>query len=133
MIWLKFFVKDDEIESWSKSEGYTISSILMILKNAHGYKNGTEITEKTNLDPTFLRIKLCWKSETEYKELLCILNGVVKIYTDQNLYYRGTCVLDFINKFETLEYVPYYLWEKEKTLRYFTLEKTIKRWIKEKF
>jgi hypothetical protein len=135
MIWLKFFIKDNEVESWKKSEGYTISSILMILKRAQGYKNGKEITKKTHLDPSFLRIKLCWKSETEYQELLCILNGIAKIYTDTKpvLYYKGTCVLDFVEKFGSLRYIPYYQWEEEKTLMWFTVEKTIERWIKGKF
>ena len=135
MIYLKLFLRDAEVKSWIETENIKVSSILMILKKSLGYKNQTEIIRKTNLDSSFLRIKLCWKTETEYQELLCILNGIAKIYTDTKpgLYYKGTRVLDFVEKFGSLRYIPYYQWEEEKTLMWFTVEKTIERWIKGKF
>ena len=137
MIYLKLFLKDSEVESWIKAEDIKVSSILMILKKSLGYKNQTEIIRKTNLNSSFLRIKLCWKTDQEYTDLLCVLNGIVGYYTSTSTrYYNGRTLLDFINENGCLTYIPYYKTLEEngpKSLQFWTIEKTIYRWIKEKF
>jgi hypothetical protein len=48
----------------------------------------------------------------------------------------GRTLLDFIDENGYLTYIPYYKTLEEdgpKSLRFWTLEKTIERWIKEKF
>ena len=137
MIYLKLFLKDAEVKSWIKAEDIKVSSILMILKKSLGYKNQTEIIRKTNLNSSFLRIKLCWKTDQEYTDLLCVLNGIVGYYTSTSTrYYNGRTLLDFINENGCLTYIPYYKTLEEngpKSLQFWTIEKTIYRWIKEKF
>ena len=137
MIYLKLFLKDAEVKSWIKAEDIKVSSILMILKKSLGYKNQTEIIRKTNLNSSFLRIKLCWKTDQEYTDLLCILNGIVEYYTSTfTRYYNGRTLLDFINENGRLTYISYYKTLEEngpKSLQFWTIEKTIYRWIKEKF
>ena len=137
MIYLKLFLKDAEVKSWLKAEDIKVSSILMILKKSLGYKNQTEIIRKTNLNSSFLRIKLCWKTDQEYTDLLCVLNGIVGYYTSTSTrYYNGRTLLDFINENGCLTYIPYYKTLEEngpKSLQFWTIEKTIYRWIKEKF
>ena len=139
MIYLKLFLRDAEVKSWIEAEDIKVSSILMILKKSLGYKNQTEIIRKTNLDSSFLRVKLCWKTDQEYTDLLCVLNGIVGYFVStptQSLYYRGRTLLDFIDKNGSLTYIPYYKTIEEngsKSLQFWTLEKTIERWIKEKF
>ena len=141
MIYLKLFLRDAEVKSWIEAEDIKVSSILMILKKSLGYKNQTEIIRKTNLDSSFLRIKLCWKTDQEYIDLLCVLNGIVgyfnSTYTQGKRYfYRGRTLLDFIDENGYLTYIPYYKTLEEdgpKSLQFWTLEKTIERWIKEKF
>ena len=113
----------------------------MILKKSLGYKNQTEIIRKTNLDSSFLRIKLCWKTDQEYTDLLCVLNGIVGYFIStstqgKRFYYKGRTLLDFIDKNGYLTYIHYYKTLEEdgsKSLQFWTLEKTIERWIKEKF
>ena len=141
MIYLKLFLRDAEVKSWIEAEDIKVSSILMILKKSLGYKNQTEIIRKTNLDSSFLRIKLCWKTDQEYTDLLCVLNGIVGYFTStstqgKRFYYRGRTLLDFINENGGLIYIPYYSILEEnspKSLRFWTIDKTIYRWIKEKF
>ena len=138
MIYLKLFLKDSEVESWIKAEDIKVSSILMILKKSLGYKSQTEIIRKTNLNSSFLRIKLCWKTDQEYTDLLCVLNGIIKYFisTSTYTYFKGKTLLDFINKNGLLIYIPYYKTIEEdgpKSLQFWTIEKTIDRWIKEKF
>ena len=137
MIYLKLFLRDAEVESWIETEDIKVSSILMILKKNLGYKNQTEIIRKTNLDSSFLRIKLCWKTDQEYTDLLCVLNGIVGYFTSTSTqYYNGRTLLDFINENGYLTYISYYKIIEEdapKSLQFWTLEKTIERWIKEKF
>ena len=137
MIYLKLFLKDEEVKSWIEAEDIKVSSILMILKKSLGYKNQTEIIRKTNLDSSFLRIKLCWKTDQEYTDLLCVLNGIVGYFTSTSTqYYNGRTLLDFINENGYLTYISYYKIIEEdapKSLQFWTLEKTIERWIKEKF
>ena len=137
MIYLKLFLKDSELKSWIEAEDIKVSSILMILKKSLGYKNQIEIIRKTNLDPSFLRIKLCWKTDQEYTDLLCVLNGIVGYFTSTSTqYYNGRTLLDFINENGYLTYISYYKIIEEdapKSLQFWTLEKTIERWIKEKF
>jgi hypothetical protein len=77
MIYLKILLRNDKVDDWIKQEQIKVSSILMILKKNLGYKNQAEIIRKTNLDSSFLRIKLCWKTDQEYTDLLCVLNGIV--------------------------------------------------------
>jgi hypothetical protein len=138
MIYLKLFLSDAEVESWIEDEDIKVSSILMILKKSLKYKNQTEVIKKTNLDPSFLRIKLCWKTDQEYTDLLCVLNGIIKYFISTSTYthFKGKTLLDFINKNGLLIYIPYYKTIEEdgpKSLRFWTIEKTIYRWIKEKF
>ena len=137
MIYLKLFLRDAEVKSWIEAEDIKVSSILMILKKSLGYKNQTEIIRKTNLDSSFLRIKLCWKTDQEYTDLLCVLNGIVGYFTSTSTqYYNGRTLLDFIDENGYLTYIPYYKTLEEdgpKSLQFWTLEKTIERWIKEKF
>ena len=138
MIYLKLFLKDAEVKSWIKAEDIKVSSILMILKKSLGYKNQTEIIRKTNLDSSFLRIKLCWKTDQEYTDLLCVLNGIVGYFVSQGkrYFFSGRTLLDFIDKNGVLTYIPYYKTLEEdgpKSLQFWTIEKTIERWIKEKF
>jgi len=136
MIYLKLFLRDAEVKSWIEAEDIKVSSILMILKKSLGYKNQTEIIRKTNLDSSFLRIKLCWRTDQEYTDLLCVLNGIVGYFISTSTYYNGRTLLDFIDKNGCLTYIPYYKTIEEdgpKSLRFWTIEKTIDRWIKEKF
>ena len=138
MIYLKLFLRDTEVKSWIEAEDIKVSSILMILKKSLNYKNQTEIIRKTNLDSSFLRIKLCWKTDQEYTDLLCVLNGIVGYFnsTPTQSYFRGRTLLDFIDENGYLTYTPYYKTLEEdgpKSLQFWTLEKTIERWIKEKF
>jgi len=137
MIYLKLFLRDAEVKSWIEAEDIKVSSILMILKKSLGYKSQTEIIRKTNLNSSFLRIKLCWKTDQEYTDLLCILNGIVEYYTSTfTRYYNGRTLLDFINENGRLTYISYYETLEEngpKSLQFWTIEKTIYRWIKEKF
>ena len=142
MIYLKILLRDDKVDDWIKQEHIKVSSILMILKKNLGYKNQEEIIRKTNLDSSFLRIKLCWKTDQEYTDLLCVLNGIVEYFiststqSSKRFYFRGRTVLDFIDKNGILTYIPYYKTIEEdgpKSLMFWTLEKTIERWIKEKF
>lgn len=140
MIYLKLFLKDEEVKSWIEAEDIKVSSILMILKKSLGYKNQTEVIRKTNLDSSFLRIKLCWKTDQEYTDLLCVLNGIVEYFTSNftstSTYFKGKTLLDFINENGYLTYISYYKILEEngpKSLQFWTIEKTIDRWIKEKF
>jgi hypothetical protein len=141
LIYLKLFLKDSEVKSWIETEGIKVSSILMILKKSLGYKNQTEVIVKTNLDSSFLRIKLCWKTDQEYTDLLCVLNGIVGYFIStstqgKRYYYRGRTLLDFMEENGYLTFIPYYKTLEEdgpKSLQFWTIEKTIERWIKEKF
>ena len=138
MIYLKILLRDDKVERWIEREHIKVSSILMILKKNLGYKNQTEIITKTDLDPSFLRIKLCWRTDQDYSELCQILNGIVRfsIESPKKRYYYGRCLLDYVAENGALIFTPYYKaidGESEKSLMFWTLEKTIERWIKEKF
>ena len=139
MIYLKILLRDDKVDDWIKQEHIKVSSILMILKKNLGYKNQDEIIRKTGLDSSFLRIKLCWRNDTEYSELTQILNGIVKFSIEtpaKRYYYRGRNLLDYVAENGSLVFTPYYKaidGEGEKSLMFWTLEKTIERWIKEKF
>jgi hypothetical protein len=141
LIYLKLFLRDAEVKSWIEAEDIKVSSILMILKKSLGYKNQTEIIRKTNLDSSFLRIKLCWKTDQEYTDLLCVLNGIVGYFIStstqgKRYYYRGRTLLDFMEENGYLTFIPYYKTLEEdgpKSLQFWTIEKTIERWIKEKF
>jgi len=141
LIYLKLFLKDAEVKSWIEAEDIKVSSILMILKKSLGYKNQIEIIRKTNLDPSFLRIKLCWKTDQEYTDLLCVLNGIVEYFISistkgKRFYCNGRALLDFIGENGGLIYTPYYSILEEngpKSLQFWTIEKTLYRWIKEKF
>jgi len=141
LIYLRLFLKDAEVKSWIEAEDIKVSSILMILKKSLGYKNQIEIIRKTNLDPSFLRIKLCWKTDQEYTDLLCVLNGIVEYFISistkgKRFYCKGRALLDFINENGCLIYTPYYSILEEngpKSLQFWTIEKTLYRWIKEKF
>lgn len=139
MIYLKILLGDNKVDRWIEREKFNVSSILMILKKNLGYKNQDEIIRKTNFDPSFLKIKLCWKTDTEYFEITKILNDLIEYYTsDKSRYfrYRGRVVLDVVAKGGNLEFVPYYKTleeDGEKSLMYWTIEKSIERWIKEKF
>lgn len=139
MIYLKILLRDDKVDDWIKNEGIKTSSILMILKKNFGYKNQDEIIDKTGLDSSFLRIKLCWRDDTEYSELTQILNEIVRFSTGaptKRYHYRGRILLDYVAENGTLVFTSYYRALEEgcqKPLMYWTLEKTIERWIKEKF
>ena len=140
MIYLKILLRDDKVDDWIKQEHVKVSSILMILKKNLGYKNQAEIIRKTGLDSSFLRIKLCWRNDQDYSELTQILNGIVKfsIETPSKRYYynRGRNLLDYVAENGSLIFIPYYRaldGEGQKSLMFWTLEKTIERWIKEKF
>ena len=139
MIYLKLFLRDDKVDNWIKQEHVKVSSILMILKKNLGYKNQDEIITKTGLNSSFLRIKLCWRTDIEYSELTKILNGIVKFYIEtpsKRYYYQGRILLECVSENGILIFVPYYRTLEEggtKSLIYWTLEKTIDRWIKEKF
>jgi hypothetical protein len=140
-MYLKLFLRDAEVKSWIEAEDIKVSSILMILKKSLGYKNQTEIIRKTNLDSSFLRIKLCWKTDQEYTDLLCVLNGIVGYFIStstqgKRYYYRGRTLLDFMEENGYLTFIPYYKTLEEdgpKSLQFWTIEKTIERWIKERF
>ena len=137
MVYLKILLSNEKEKSWLESEGMKCSSILMILKKNLGYKNQTEILKKTDLDPAFLKIKLFWKTDQEFSEITQLLNGLVNIlpHNSRVTYYtRGRYLLGYKEKGGKLEYVPYFkTQEGERSLQYFTLERTIERWIKEKF
>ena len=141
MIYLKLFLRDEEVKLWIEAENIKVSSILMILKKSLGYKNQTEIIRKTNLDSSFLRIKLCWRTDQEYIDLLCVLIGIVGYFTATSTQgkrssFRGRTLLDYIDKNGGLTFIPYFKSLEEdgqKSLMYWTIEKTIERWIKEKF
>lgn len=140
---LKIILRDNKVDDWIKQEHFKVSSILMILKKNLGYKNQDEIIRKTGLDSSFLRIKLCWRNDTEYSELTKILNGIVKYSIENSIenpaeryYRRGRNLLNFVAENGSLVFTPYYEaidGEGEKSLMFWTLEKTIERWIKEKF
>lgn len=139
MIYLKLFLRDAEVKSWIEAEDIKVSSILMILKRNLGYKNREEIISKTNLDEGFLRIKLCWRTDQEYSDIVCTLNGLVRYYIEapkRERYYWGRTLLDFVEDHGSLTYIPYYKILEEngpKSLQFWTIEKTIERWIKGKF
>lgn len=138
MIYLKILLSDDKVERWIEREHIKVSSILMILKKNLGYKNQTEIITKTDLDPSFLRIKLCWRNDQDYSELCQILNGIVRFLTEspKRRYLSGRYLLDYVAENGILTFISYYKTLEEdgqKSLMYWTLEKTIERWIKEKF
>ena len=140
MIYLKILLRDDKVDNWIKQEHVKVSSILMILKKNLGYKNQDEIIRKTGLDSSFLRIKLCWRTDQDYSELCQILNGIVQFSietpSERRYYYRGRNILDYVAKNGSLVFTPYYKaidGESEKSLMFWTLEKTIERCIKEKF
>jgi hypothetical protein len=139
MIYLKIILRDDKVNDWIKQEQVKVSSILIILKKNLGYKNQDEIITKTGLDPSFLRIKLCWRNDTEYSELTRILNGIVKFSIEtpaKRYYYRGRNLLDYVAENGSLVFIPYYRTINEdgpKSLMFWTIEKSIERWIKEKF
>ena len=139
MIYLKILLRDDKVDDWIKQEHVKVSSILMILKKNLGYKNHDEIIKKTGLGSSFLRIKLCWRTDTDYSELCRVLNGIVRFSIEtsaKRYYYRGRNLLDYVAGNGVLIFTPYYKaidGEGEKSLMFWTLEKTIERWIKEKF
>jgi hypothetical protein len=139
LIYLKLFLRDAEVKSWIEAEDIKVSSILMILKKNLGYKNQSEIIRKVGLDSSFLKIKLCWRNDAEYSKICQTLNGIVSYYlaTSKKLYYYGgRDLLDYIEENGKLEFVPYYKTledEGTKSLMFWTIEKTIERWIKEKF
>ena len=140
MIYLKLFLGDLEIKSWIESENIKESSILMILKKRKKKKNQEEVIKKTNLDYSFLRIKLCWRTDQEYSEILYVLNGFIDYFAAQGRsdYYRGRTLLDYVEENGILAYISYWkLLKLEyrglKPLMFWTIEKTIERWIKEKF
>ena len=111
MIYLKLFLRDDKVDNWIKQEHVKVSSILMILKKNLGYKNQDEIITKTGLNSSFLRIKLCWRTDIEYSELTKILNGIVKFYIEtpsKRYYYQGRILLECVSENGILIFVPYY-------------------------
>ena len=137
-MYLKIILRNDKVEEWIEREHIKVSSILMILKKNLGYKNQEEIIRKTGLDSSFLRIKLCWRGDPDYSEITKILNGIVGYMSSgkRAYYYRGRCLLDYVESGGKLVFVPYYRAFEEdgqKTLIFWTLEKIIERWIKEKF
>ncbi len=130
---IKIYFDNDELKSWMKREGYTAKSILRIVEKNLGFTCEREIIEKTKLDSSFLRIPLCWKTESEYNTISCILNGVVERYiTPPKPYIRGKNILDYNLSGGNFCHVSFFDNEGT-TLRYYTIERTIKRWIKEKF
>ena len=137
---MKILLRDDKVEDWIEQEHIKVSSILRILKKNLGYKNQVDIITKTGLDPSFLRIKLCWRTDQEYSEICQVLNGIISYclatLRKRPYYYHGRVLLEYIeNGGGNLEFTPYYKAEDEgkKSLLFWTLEKTIERWIKEKF
>lgn len=139
MIYLKILLRDDKVDDWIENEGVKTSSILMILKKNLGYKNQNDIILKTGLDSSFLRVKLCWRTDQDYSKICQILNGIVGYFLSTVIrppdYYGGRNLLDYVAENGSLIFIPYYraLEDGEKSLMYWTLEKTIERWIKEKF
>lgn len=130
---IKIYFDNDELKSWIKREGYTSKSILRIMEKNLEFTCEKEIIEKTKLDSSFLRIPLCWKTEYEYNAISCILNGIVERYTTPPIpYIRGKNILDYTLCRGNFCHVSFFD-DEGTTLRYYTIERTIKRWIKEKF
>jgi len=139
-MFIKIFLRDDKVKDWIKSENIKTSSILMILKKNLGYKNRGQILRNINycLSATFLNTKLCWRTDAEYSDICCTLNGLIRYCSSLNKhqYYFGKSLLDYVENRGVLKFIPYYRTldgDEESPLIYWTLEKSMERWIKEKF
>lgn len=125
---IKFVLGEDSVKGWLKSEGYKTGTIQIILKGNLGCKNLGDIVRRTKLDTSFLRTKLCWKTDQEYSDICSLLNDVVA--AERTCYWRGRGLLDYSVQGGKLCFD--YSGDRT-TLRFWTIEKTIVRWIKEKF
>lgn len=134
---IKFIIRDGELESWIDSNNIKVNSILNIMKEHLGFKTQKDILNKTGLPYSFTQTKLCWKTDQEFADILNILGGVVSAFDRVKYWYcTGKILLHYINIGGELDFHPYYQCINEgekKSLIYYTLEKTIERWIREKF
>jgi hypothetical protein len=113
-------------------EGYQESSILMILKKELHFKNSREIMNKYEVLEGFLREKVCWKSEEEYKQILWILSSLLTRVKEIPSWRRNKNMCQL--RGDTLNWG--YNWGDggiEKTLSYFQIDTIIRRWVLEKF
>jgi hypothetical protein len=140
MIYLRIILRDDKVKDWIEKEHIKTSTVLTILKKNLGYKNRAQIIKNIScFSSTFINTRLCWRTDAEYSDICCTLNGLVKCCSllDGRQYYYGKRLLEYVEKNGVLTYVPYYRTfeaeERQRPLLYWTLEKTIERWIKEKF
>ena len=115
---------------WLEREGYKVSTISEIIKNNFGYSSREEIIKKFRVQSGFLNVRLCWKSDHEQTDIVVRVGEIIKAFSSLHYHYRGSSnLLNYIVKNGNLMYSN----EEELTLDWFTIEKTIKRWIKEKF
>ena len=131
-VWLQFYISGDKVQRFMNEEGYQESSILMILKRELHFKNSREITNKYGVLEGFLREKVCWRNEEEYKQILWILSSLLTRVKEIPSWQRNKNMCQL--RGDTLRWG--YNWGDggiEKTLSYFQIDTIIKRWVLEKF
>ena len=133
-MYIKLFVIDSKIKDWLDREGYKVSTILMIIKKNLHIKNGQTIITNYYVERSFINTKLCWKTEDDYNQIVRRINDILTYSTIDNRYRNHLC---YIEKSGSLVYLPYYTMKtgetEERSLEYYTIDKTVDRWILEKF
>lgn len=77
------YLNKSEIREYIKLKGYQTKTIRKILVSDFGYKNSKQISEEiTNLSKTVLDIRICYKSQDEYRDILLKISAIIK-YLEQ--------------------------------------------------
>ena len=72
------YIRREELEEYVKRKGYSIKTFRKILVDEFGYKNGKEaMTEFTNLTTNVFNIKLAYKNQEEYQEILVLMSDIL--------------------------------------------------------
>lgn len=72
------YIRREELEEYVKRKGYSIKTFRKILVDEFGYKNGKEaVTEFTNLTTNVFNIKLAYKNQEEYQEILVLMSDIL--------------------------------------------------------
>ena len=72
------YIRREELEEYVKRKGYSIKTFRKILVDEFGYKNGKEaMTEFTNLTTNVFNIKLAYKNQEEYQEILVLMSDII--------------------------------------------------------
>lgn len=77
------YLNKSEIREYIKLKGYQTKTIRKILVSDFGYKNSKQISEGiTNLSKTVLDIRICYKNQDEYRDILLKMSTIIK-YLEQ--------------------------------------------------